>query len=131
MSQVVIYWSGTGNTQAGAEKFAELLNCDIFEVTEFNGDFSYDTFILGCPAMGDEELEELDFDPFFSENIENFKGKKIVIFGSYSWNDGQFMEIWLQRCIDNGLEVIDSLAYFDYPDDAAFARIEEICGKIN
>ena len=66
MSKIaVVYWSGTGNTEAMAnavlegakEKGAEavLLTPDNFDVSMMD---SYDAIAFGCPAMGAEVLEE-------------------------------------------------------------------------
>ena len=69
----VIYWSGTGNTEAmanavlegmksaGAE--ADLLTPDQVDPAAVSG---YAAIAFGCPAMGDETLEEMDFEPMFS-----------------------------------------------------------------
>lgn len=67
MSKVaVVYWSGTGNTQAMAEAAAEGINknggeASIFNCTEFSDSMmdSYDAIAFGCPSMGAEELEEI------------------------------------------------------------------------
>ena len=91
----IIYWSGTGNTQAMAEAVAEgakEVNSDaaLFTVSEISaGDAaSFDTLILGCPAMGDEVLEEEEFEPFFSAIESGLSGKNVALFGSYGWGDG-------------------------------------------
>ena len=75
MSKIaVIYWSGTGNTQAMAEAVAagakeagaeaDLLTCaDVGDIS------AYDAAALGCPAMGAEELEDSEFLPML-ESIE-------------------------------------------------------------
>lgn len=77
----VIYWSGTGNTEAMANEICEGIKadgteCDLFNVDEFTGSIDdYDKIALGCPAMGDEVLEECDFEPFYQGlNISGQKG---------------------------------------------------------
>lgn len=99
MSKIaVIYWSGTGNTQATAEAVAEGAKnagaqADLFSVSDTSADAAaaYDKLALGCPAMGAEVLEESEFEPFFTELEGRLSGKKVVLFGSYGWGDGQWM----------------------------------------
>ena len=99
----VIYWSGTGNTEAMAKAIAEGVEetgakADVFSVSDFNGSLeSYSKIAFGCPAMGDEVLEETEFEPFF-ENVEGSLAEKTVtLFGSYGWGDGQWMRDWVER----------------------------------
>ena len=90
----IIYWSGTGNTESMATAIlegAKEVNPDtkFFAVSEISAAdaASYDTLILGCPAMGAEVLEEGEFEPFFAELEPNLSGKNIALFGSYGWGD--------------------------------------------
>lgn len=96
MSQVIVFWSGTGNTEDIANKIKNDLNCDMFNVSEANVDdiLKYDTIILGCPAMGAEELEDSEFRPFFDSFIASAGSKNIALFGSYGWGDGEWMRNW-------------------------------------
>ena len=113
MSKIaVIYWSGTGNTEAMADLIASAAaaagaSVDKFTASEFNtasaGD--YTGFALGCPAMGAEVLEEAEFEPFFTELEGRLGGKKVALFGSYDWGDGQWMRDWAQRADSAGANV--------------------------
>ncbi len=96
MSAIVIYWSGSGNTQSIAEKIAGDLGIEAKSVSEIsvNDALSYDTLILGCPAMGAEELEDTEFRPFFEELMSSVGQKRIFLFGSYGWGDGEWMRNW-------------------------------------
>uniref|UniRef100_UPI003FEE2A56 flavodoxin domain-containing protein n=1 Tax=Gemmiger formicilis TaxID=745368 RepID=UPI003FEE2A56 len=106
MSKIaVIYWSGTGNTEAMADLVANAAaaagaSVDKFTASEFNvssaGD--YTGFALGCPAMGAEQLEEDEVEPMFAGLEGSLGGKKIALFGSYGWGDGQWMREWCSRC---------------------------------
>ena len=106
MSKIaVIYWSGTGNTQAMAEAVAEGAKnagaqADLFSVSDTSADAAaaYDKLALGCPAMGAEVLEEAEFEPFFTELEPLLSGKKIALFGSYGWGDGEWMRTWEEDC---------------------------------
>ena len=125
-SIAVIFWSGTGNTATMAQEVvagtggqAKLIN-----VTDTNADeaAAYDKLALGCPSMGDEVLEEDEMEPFFTALEGKISGKKVVLFGSYDWNDGERMELWEQRADEAGLNVVDSVIAKDYPDDDAAAE---------
>ena len=111
----IIYWSGTGNTERMAElikegivqagKSAELINVSDVNVYEVLKD---EILILGCPAMGDEILEEFEFEPFIEEISSKISGKKVALFGSYGWGDGQWMRDFEERMINYGCTIIDS-----------------------
>ena len=97
----VIYWSGTGNTEAMANAVLEgmksagadavLLTASDVDVSAVGG---YDAVALGCPAMGSEVLEEDVFEPMFSSCKKQFVGKSAALFGSYGWGDGEWMRTW-------------------------------------
>ena len=114
MSKIaVIYWSGTGNTQAMAEAVAEGAKnagaqADLFSVSDTSADAAaaYDRLALGCPAMGAEVLEESEFEPFFTELEGRLSGKKVALFGSYGWGDGQWMRDWEARMSGAGATIV-------------------------
>ena len=89
MSKIaVIYWSGTGNTAIMANEIAAGIGTDaeVFSVDAFHGNVAdYDKIAFGCSAMGDEVLEEAEFEPFFTAVEGSLKGKKVALFGSYGW----------------------------------------------
>ena len=88
-----------------------------------------DYLLLGCPAMGAEELEEAEFAPWF-ESIENqLGGKKVLLFGSYSWADGEWMETWRKQCEDDGANVFDAIIQYEGPDDAEVEKLKEAAAK--
>ena len=126
MSKVaVVYWSGTGNTEAMAyaveegakDKGAEV---SFIQAADFSADqvSEYDAIAFGCPAMGDEVLEESEFEPMFTDVEAALSGKKIALFGSYGWGDGQWMRDWEDRCRAAGAELVtDSVTANDAPGD--------------
>ena len=106
----VIFWSGTGNTASmaaavveGAGSQAKLVN-----VNDITADQAaqYDRLALGCPSMGDEVLEEDVFEPFFTALEGQLSGKKVVLFGSYDWGDGQWMRDWAERTKKAGAQLV-------------------------
>ena len=110
MSKVlVVYWSGTGNTEAMAEKIKEGLESagaavDLKTVSEVDASDinAYEKVAFGCPSMGVEVLEEDEFEPFFADVEGSLSGKKIALFGSFGWGDGQWMTDWEDRVRANG-----------------------------
>ena len=130
MSKVaVIYWSGTGHTEAMAEAVAKgadgvLLTCA--EVPE-DAAAQYDAFALGCPAMGSEELEEDEFGPLFEKLAPSLVGKKVALFGSYGWGDGEWMRTWEDSCRAAGIVLAcDSVICQEDPDADALAACEAL-----
>ena len=106
MKVAVIYWSGTGNTEQMAQAIAEGAGADLFAVSDFSGKLdAYDRVAFGCSAMGDEVLEESEFEPFFAEVEGELSGKTIALFGSYGWGDGQWMRDWVDRAKSDGAVV--------------------------
>ena len=114
MSKIaVVFWSGTGNTKAMAEAVLAGAKdagaqADIFEAADFdNGKAAgYDALAFGCPAMGAEELEDSEFEPMFADVEGSLTGKKVALFGSYGWGDGQWMRDWEDRCNAVGARLV-------------------------
>lgn len=121
----VIYWSGTGNTEAMARAVAEGANAELFAVSDFDNSAldKYGAFALGCPAMGCEVLEEGEFAPFFEEIKPRLAGKKVALFGSYGWGDGEWMRNWEDTCkADGAVMACEPVICNEAPDgDAAEA----------
>ena len=108
MKTAVIYWSGTGNTEQLAQAIAEGAGAELFKVSDFSGDISeYDKIAFGCSAMGDEVLEEYEFEPFFAGIEAKLGGKSVALFGSYGWGDGEWMRNWEARVKDAGADLFD------------------------
>jgi len=106
MSKVaVVYWSGTGNTEKMADFVAEGVkevgaDATIFTPDNFKAEMiaDYDAIAFGCSSMGDEVLEETEFEPLFTDCESKLQGKRIALFGSYGWGDGEWMRDWDERC---------------------------------
>ena len=101
MSQVaVVYWSGTGHTEAMAQAVAAAAQANLFTAAEFDADKAarYAAIAFGCPSMGAEQLEESEFEPMFEAVKPALAGKKIALFGSYGWGGGEWMRIWEDDC---------------------------------
>lgn len=137
MSKVaVIYWSGTGNTEAMANAVAEgakaagaevsLLSCG--EVKTVDG---FDAVALGCPAMGSEELEDGEFLPMLESIEPALPGKKVALFGSYDWGVGEWLENWEARCAEKGISLAaGSVKANNAPDDEAIENCKKLGAAI-
>ena len=135
MSKVaVVYWSGTGNTEAMAKAVEEGINgagaeAVVVSPSAFDGSkvSEFDAIAFGCPAMGNEVLEEGEFDPMFTGIESSLSGKKIALFGSYGWGDGQWMRDWEDRCKNAGAVLAcESVLANDDPDDSAVAACKAL-----
>lgn len=131
MSKIaVVFWSGTGNTEAMADAVAEGAKgagaeVSAFNVTDFSADKvdEFDAIAFGCPAMGAETLEDSEFEPVFNECEPKLNGKKIALFGSYGWGDGEWMRTWEETCNSAGAVLVaESVICNDAPDDEATAN---------
>ncbi|MDD6919615.1 MAG: flavodoxin [Eubacteriales bacterium] len=128
MSRIaVVYWSGTGNTEVMAnavfdgvtEKGAE---CALLTASEFDSSkvADYDAIAFGCPSMGEEVLEEDEFEPMFTSCLPELKGKNIALFGSYGWGDGEWMRNWEETCKTAGTNLVcDYVICSGTPEDDA------------
>ena len=121
----VVYWSGTGNTEAMAEEIAEGIRAagkqaELFTAAEFSDGqvAEYDGIAFGCPSMGAEELESEEFAPMFEAVLPLLKEKKVALFGSYGWGDGEWMRDWQERCKAKGAVLVcESVICNEMPDD--------------
>lgn len=112
----VVAWSGTGNTEAMARGVAEGLGVDkVLSCGDVSSVADYDGLALGCPSMGAEVLEEGEFQPFWDSIKDGLKGKKVVLFGSYGWGDGEWMRSWESECDDLGITVVGTYICNDCP----------------
>lgn len=115
MSKIaIVYWSGTGNTEKMADCVAQGVQdaggeAQRFTPAEFDASRlgAFGAVAFGCPSMGSEQLEESEFEPMFAGLEGSLGGKKIALFGSYGWGDGQWMRDWCARCEAAGANLYD------------------------
>lgn len=123
----VVFWSGTGNTEQMANYVAlgakdADISVETFSPTEFSADNvdGFDAIAFGCPSMGAEVLEEDEFNPMWESVAHKLKNKKIALFGSYGWGDGEWMRDWEENAKDNGANLVtNSVICNESPDDEA------------
>ena len=133
MSVQIVYWSGSGNTQAMAEAVADgvknaggdpvVLSVDAASTADLA---EAKVFALGCPSMGAEQLEESEMEPFVTELEPLVSGKNILLFGSYGWGDGQWMRDWAERMTAAGAVMVEpeGIIANEAPDDDAIAALQ-------
>lgn len=140
MSKIIVaYWSQTGNTEAMANAIGEGITAagaeaQVVRVSDIAAAEldSMPVFALGCPAMGAEVLEEDEMEPFVTE-VESFaSGKKIALFGSYGWGDGEWMRDWEDRMNVAGATLIngEGLMINEMPDADGIAKCVEFGKQI-
>lgn len=123
MKTTIIYWSSTGNT----EKMAQLIGKGLTEIavdvaikqvseSSCQDIEDSDIVLLGCSAMGVEEIDTSEMEPFIKTNGEAFVNKKVALFGSYGWGDGEWMQDWETMMSDLGASIeVDSLTVNEMP----------------
>ncbi len=133
----IVYWSGTGNTEQMAHLIAEgalregaeVKVMKVSEATLADAE-ACDVLLLGCPSMGDEVLEESEFEPYISLLEPNISGKKLGLFGSYGWGDGEWMRRWGERTRRNGgILLVDSLSVNEAPEGIDLKRCRDFGAK--
>lgn len=132
MSNVaVVYWSQTGNTEAMANALAEAAGTEAIEYSSFSADQAsdYDAFAFGCPAMGAEELDP-DFEELFDDVVAAAPDKPFVLFGSYDWGTGEWMETWKASAEEQGANVIATIIANLEPDSDALDELEQVGKKL-
>ena len=132
MSKVaIVFWSATGNTETmanciaeGAGAAAAIVPCAEMDAAKLN---EYDVVAFGCPAMGAEALEESEFEPMFDGVKSHLAGKKVALFGSYGWGDGDWMQIWEDDCRAAGINLVhESVTCNGEPDAQALAKCKAL-----
>jgi flavodoxin short chain len=111
---LLVYWSGTGNTEIMAEKIKEGMenagaSVDMRTVDQVDPSevANFDKIAFGCPSMGVETLEEDEFEPFFEAVEGSLSGKKVALFGSYGWGEGEWMDAWQERTVATGAKLFE------------------------
>jgi len=135
----IVYWSGTGNTEQmanaiaegarGAGSEVEVLPADGFTARQLDG---YQVVAFGCPAMGSEELEDSVVEPMFAGLTGSLSGRKVALFGSYGWGDGQWLRDWADRCTAVGAVVLDhnGLRVNEAPDAEGIASCNALGAQL-
>ncbi|MCR5347960.1 MAG: flavodoxin [Fretibacterium sp.] len=134
---MVVFWSGSGNTEKMAEAVAkgakdkgaevECKNVSGASVDELAG---FDAVAFGSPAMGAEVIEEGEMEPFFSSALPKLAGKKVAVFGSYDWGDGEWLRTWEDRVKTGGADLAGSVKAHLEPDVAALAECSALGAKL-
>ncbi|WP_294403555.1 flavodoxin [uncultured Clostridium sp.] len=127
----IVYYSLSGNTKRMAEliadgikmrgKDAELVD---FESIGAEEAVNEEVIILGCPSQGVESLEESVVEPFVESLEGKINGKKVALFGSYGWGNGEWMKDWEERLESYGGKLIgEGLIINEMPED----ENEQVC----
>ena len=135
MSKVaIVFWSATGNTETmanciaeGAGAAATVVSCSDMTPAKLG---EFDVVAFGCPAMGAEQLEESEFEPMFASLEGSLNGKKVALFGSYGWGEGDWMRNWEDDCSASGIKLCcESVICNEAPDAQGLAACR-LLGKL-
>ena len=134
----VVFWSGTGNTEQMAYAVMEGIKVKaaeaaLFAASEFDASMvnQYDAIAFGCPAMGAEVLEETEFQPMWDACEGALGGKKVALFGSYGWGDGEWMRSWEDACGSAGAVLVcESVICNEAPNEEALEACRALGGAL-
>jgi len=132
MKVSIVYATTTGNTEQLANAALEgakaagrevsLSTADTADSAEVLGS---DLILLGSPAMGAEQLED-SMETFFSGIEGSLSGKKVGLFGSYDWGEGQWLSDWSDRVTGAGATLVGTVKSQLTPDDAALEEAKKL-----
>lgn len=129
MSTVIVYYTMTGNAEKMSDAILQGIkaansDADVFQVSDTNVDdiAKYDKIVFGCSSYGDEVLEESEFEPFYTDIEDKIAGKKVALFGSYDWGDGQWMRDWEERAKAKGANLFGSVIVNLEPEGEEFDK---------
>lgn len=134
----VVYWSGTGNTEAMANAIAQGAKeagaqAELFTPATFRASMISDFAALafGCSAQGAETLEEYEFEPMWAACEGALGNRPVALFGSYDWGDGEWMRTWESRCRDAGVNLAsEGLKLHNTPDEAGVAQCKALGAQL-
>jgi flavodoxin I len=132
----VVFWTSSGNTEMMADAIvdgAKQANAEVVKIqaSQFNLSIAneFDSIAFGCPAMGDELLDEYEFEPMFDSVLPLLLTKPFSLFGSYGWGDGEWMRRWEEVCVENGAIPTQAAIIANYtPDETVLAELR-LLGK--
>lgn len=132
----IIYWSGSGNTEIMAKELEKNLSKDVevkvLTPSELGGGnvADFDSCLLGCPSMGAEVLEEYEFQPMWDEIKSSLASKKVGLFGSYGWGDGEWMRNWETESKEASIDVVGTVICCGAPDGDGEAQLAELAKAV-
>lgn len=131
MSKAVVYWTQTGNTETMANILADAAGAEAIEWSDFSADSAgdYEALAFGCPAMGDEELDP-DFEELWNDCKDVLGGVPVVLFGSYDWGTGEWMDIWKEDAEAAGVNVVATVIANLEPDEEAEEALRDAAAKM-
>lgn len=132
MATKIIYWSASGNTEAMAEAIAEGAGTTAIRVDSATAQDIKDatTLFLGCSSQGDEELDDTEFLPFLETVSSEFAGKNCVLFGSYDWGQGEWMESWEAQMQGWGSQLVEKSFIANlYPEAEEMEQLKALGAK--
>lgn len=136
----VIYWSSGGNVEVLAENIkagAEHLGAEVLikhvHYAKVEDVPKADAVAFGSPSMDNNRIEQEEMASFLKNFKElNMENKPTVLFGSYGWDEGQFMVDWEKLMIEYGFNIVGKLAVQESPKEEEIKKAKalgELLGK--
>ncbi|GFZ31006.1 flavodoxin [Clostridium zeae] len=130
----IIYWSNGGNVEVLADAIAASAKENgaevmIKHVTDATVDdvMNADSVAFGSPSMDNNRIEQQEMEPYINQfKLLPNNGKKLILFGSYGWDEGQFIIDWSDRMKDYGFNVVDILAVKESPSEEQLRKAREL-----
>lgn len=130
----IIYWSEYGKVELlansianGAKKAGAEVILKRVQDAKVEDVVSSDAVAFGSPSMDNNNVEQIEMAPF----LKKFKllpngNKPTVLFGSYGWDNGEFMIKFKELVADYGFNVIDTLTVRETPNENELKKAEEL-----
>ncbi|WP_315121889.1 flavodoxin [uncultured Clostridium sp.] len=136
----IVYWSSGGNVEVLAENIkagAEGLGAEVLikhvHYAKAEDITKADAVAFGSPSMDNNKIEQEEMATFLKNFKElNMENKPTVLFGSYGWDEGQFMVDWEKLMIEYGFNIVGKLAVQEAPKEEEIKKAKalgELLGK--
>ena len=67
------------------------------------------------------------FEPMFESLLEHLAGRKVALFGSYGWGDGEWMRLWKETTVESGaILAAEPVIALDTPDQNALEEAKAL-----
>ncbi|WP_186429859.1 flavodoxin [Clostridium sp. BSD9I1] len=130
----VIYWSYSGNVEVLADNIAKGAKEAGAEVLIKHVDYAKvedvleaDVVAFGSPSMDNNRVEQEEMAPFIHEfKLLPVNKKPVVLFGSYGWDNGEFLNSWEAQMKDYDFNIIEKFAVKEAPSEEQIQKAVEI-----
>ncbi|KAJ53480.1 flavodoxin short chain [Clostridium tetanomorphum] len=131
---VIVYWSNGGNVEVLANNIGEGAKEEGAEVilkyvqaADVDEIMKADAVAFGSPSMDNNQVEQKEMAPFLKKFKElPVQKKPLVLFGSYGWDNGEFMEEWEKQMVEYDFKIVGKLVVQEAPDNKQIEKAKEL-----